>query len=53
MRKLLLTGIFAVVLPAVCVPLPDEPPDQDAGPTNVNTRLIVESVQVVGEAAPS
>jgi hypothetical protein len=51
MRKLLLTGIFAVVLPAVCVPVPDEPPDQDAGPTNVNTRLIVESVQVVGRGS--
>jgi Omp85 superfamily domain len=51
MRKLLLTGIFAVVLPAVCIPLPDEPPDQEAGPTNVNTRLIVESVQISGQGS--
>jgi outer membrane protein assembly factor BamA len=51
MRKLLLTGIFAVVLPAVCIPLPDEPPDQEAGPTNVNTRLIVESVQISGRGS--
>jgi hypothetical protein len=49
MRKLLLIGIFAAVLPAV--PFPDEPPDQEAGPTNVNTRLIVESVQVVGRGS--
>jgi hypothetical protein len=49
MRKLLLMGMFAAVLPAA--PLPDEPPDQDAGPTNVNTRLIVESVQVVGRGS--
>ena len=51
MRKLLLTGIFAVVLPAICIPLPDEPPDQETGPTNVNTRLIVESVQVSGQGS--
>src|ERR1700722_19253103 len=51
MRKLLLTGIFAVVLAAICIPLPDEPPDQDGGPTNVNTRLIVESVQVSGQGS--
>jgi hypothetical protein len=51
MRKLLLTGIFAALLPAWCVPLPDEPPDQEAGPTNVNTRLIVESVQVLGRGS--
>jgi len=51
MRKLLMTGIFAVVLPAVCFPLPDEPPDQEAGPTNVNTRLIVESVLVSGRGS--
>jgi outer membrane protein assembly factor BamA len=55
MRKLLLTGIFALVLPAVfpvsCAPLPDEPPDQEAGPTNVNTRLIVESVQISGQGS--
>ena len=46
MRKLLIMGIFATVLPAA--PLPDEPPEQEAGPTNVNTRLIVESVRVAG-----
>ena len=51
MRKLLLTGILAAVIPAMCAPLPDEPPD-DAGPTNVNTRLIVESVQVSGQGSP-
>ena len=51
MRTLLLTGIFAMVLPAMCSPLPDEPPDQEAGPTNVNTRLIVESVQIVGQGS--
>jgi len=49
MRKLLLMGIFAGLLPAV--PLPDEPPDQEAGPTNVNTRLIVESVQIYGRGS--
>ena len=49
MRTLLLTGIFAMVLPAIGAPLPDEPPEQEAGPTNVNTRLIVESVQIVGQ----
>ncbi|MCU1335150.1 MAG: hypothetical protein JWO19_731 [Bryobacterales bacterium] len=51
MRKLLLTGIFAIVLPAGCLPLPDEPPDE-AGPTNVNTRFIVESVNVSGRGSP-
>ena len=51
MRTLLLTGILAMVLPALCSPLPDEPPDQEAGPTNVNTRLIVESVQIVGQGS--
>jgi hypothetical protein len=50
MRKLLLTGIFAVVLPIGCMPFPDGPSEDEAGPTNVNTRLIVESVQVVGRA---
>ncbi len=53
MRTLLLTGIFAIVLPATFPalgsPLPDEPPEQESGPTNVNTRLIVESVQIVGQ----
>lgn len=48
MCKLLMIGIFAVVLPALALPPPDEPPDQETGPTNVNTRLIVESVQVSG-----
>src|SRR5678810_768245 len=48
MRKLLMSGMFAVVLPVMCAPLPDEPPDQETGSTNVNTRLIVESVQVSG-----
>lgn len=51
MRTLLLTGIFAMVLPAICSPLPDEPPDQEFGPTNVNARLIVESVQVFGQGS--
>jgi hypothetical protein len=55
MRTLLLTGIFAMVLPAAFPvsgsPLPDEPPDQETGPTNVNTRLIVESVQIVGHGS--
>ena len=51
MRTLLLTGIFAVVLPAVCFPLPDGPSEDEAGPTNVNTRLIVESVQIVGQGS--
>jgi len=46
MRTLLLTGMFAVVLPIGCAPLPDEPPDQENGSTNVNTRLIVESVEI-------
>ena len=49
MRTLLLTGLFAMVLPAICSPLPDEPPDQETGPTNVNTRLIVEKVQISGQ----
>ncbi len=49
MRTLLLTGIFAVVLPAVCSPIPDGPSEGDAASTNVNTRLIVESVQVIGQ----
>lgn len=43
-----LPGAF---LPVSCAPLPDEPPDQEAGPTNVNTRLIVESVQVSGRGS--
>jgi len=51
MRTLLLTGIFAMVLPAICSPFPDEPPDQEFGPTNVNARLIVESVQVFGQGS--
>ncbi len=53
MRTLLLTGIFAVViLPIGCAPFPDGPLDNDeAGPTNVNTRLIVESVQVSGQGS--
>jgi len=52
MRTLLLTGIFAVVLPIGCAPLPDGPFDTDeAGPTNVNTRLIVESVQISGQGS--
>ena len=49
MRTLLLTGIFAVVFPAVCSPLPDGPSEDEAAPTNVNTRLIVESVQISGQ----
>jgi len=48
MCKLLITGLLALVLPAIAIPLPDEPPDQETGSTNVNTRLIVESVQVSG-----
>src|SRR3954463_13780973 len=51
MRTLLLTGIFAVVLPIGCAPLPDGPSDEEAEPTNVNTRLIVESVQIVGRGS--
>ena len=51
MHKLLLTGIFAVVLPAGCFPLPDEPPEEN-GPTNVNTRFIVEKVSVSGRGSP-
>ena len=51
MRTLLMTGIFAVVLPIGCAPFPDGPFDEEAGPTNVNTRLIVESVQVVGRGS--
>jgi hypothetical protein len=51
MRTLLLMGIFAMVLPAICSPLPDEPPDSETGPTNVNTRLIVESVQILGQGS--
>jgi hypothetical protein len=51
MHKLLLTGILAVILPAGCFPLPDEPPEE-SGPTNVNTRLIVESVSVSGRGSP-
>ena len=50
MRKLLLTGIFAAVLPGMSGPIPDEPPDQ-GGSTNVNTRFIVESVQVSGRGS--
>jgi outer membrane protein assembly factor BamA len=49
MRTLLLTGILAVVLPIGCAPFPDGPPEDEAGSTNVNTRLIVESVQVLGQ----
>jgi outer membrane protein assembly factor BamA len=52
MCKLLLAGILAVAIPAMCFPLPDEPPDEDAGPTNVNTRFIVESVHVSGRGSP-
>ena len=48
MRTLLLTGIFAMVLPIGCAPFPDGPPEDETGSTNVNTRLIVESVQVLG-----
>jgi surface antigen Omp85-like protein len=51
MRTLLLTGIFAMLLPAISSPLPDEPPDQEAGPTNVNARLIVEKVQISGQGS--
>ena len=51
MHKLLLVGIFAVVLPAGSFPLPDEPPEE-SGPTNVNTRFIVESVSVSGRGSP-
>ena len=46
MRTLLIMGMLTALLPAL--PLPDEPPDQDAGPTNVNARMIVEKVQVSG-----
>jgi hypothetical protein len=48
MRTLLLTGIFVAVLPIGCAPFPDGPSEDEAGSTNVNTRLIVESVQVLG-----
>lgn len=51
MHKLLLTGIFAIVLPAGCFPLPDEPPEE-GGPTNVNTRFIVEKVSISGLGSP-
>jgi outer membrane protein assembly factor BamA len=51
MRTLLLTGMFAVVLPMGCAPLPDGPSDDESGPTNVNTRMIVESVQISGEGS--
>jgi len=47
MYKLLLAGILAVVLPAGCFPLPDEPPEE-GGPTNVNARFIVEKVSISG-----
>lgn len=50
MCKLLMLGIFAAVLPAMPAPIPDEPTDE-ANPTNVNTRLIVESVQVSGRGS--
>jgi hypothetical protein len=52
MRTLFLTGIFVIALPICCAPFPDGPLDNDeAGPTNVNTRLIVESVQVSGQGS--
>jgi len=51
MRKLLLTGILAAVIPAMCIPLPDEPPEDQTGPTNVNTRMIIESVQISGRGS--
>lgn len=51
MRKLLLSGIFAVIVPAMCAPVPDGPPEE-TGPTNVNTRFIVESVQLSGQGNP-
>ena len=50
MCKWLLTGILATVLPAMCVPFPDGPED-DAGPTNVNTRFIIEKVQISGQGS--
>src|SRR6185503_8125389 len=34
--------------PIGCAPFPDGPSEDEAGSTNVNTRLIVESVQVLG-----
>jgi len=51
MYKLLLAGILAVVLPAGCFPLPDEPPEE-GGPTNVNARFIVEKVSISGRGSP-
>ena len=51
MRTLLLTGMLAVVLPIGCAPFPDGPTEDESGPTNVNTRLIIESVQVVGRGS--
>jgi hypothetical protein len=51
MRTLLLTGMLAVVLPIGCAPFPDGPAEDESGPTNVNTRLIIESVQVVGRGS--
>jgi outer membrane protein assembly factor BamA len=51
MHKLLLAGILAVGLPAGCFPLPDDPSDE-GDPTNVNTRFIVESVNVSGRGTP-
>ena len=51
MRTLLLTGMLAVVLPIGCAPFPDGPTEDESGPTNVNTRLIIESVQVVGQGS--
>ena len=52
MRTLLLIGIFAVVLPIACAPFPDGPLDtEETGPTNVNARLIVESVQILGQSS--
>ncbi|HEY2844836.1 MAG TPA: BamA/TamA family outer membrane protein [Bryobacteraceae bacterium] len=52
MHKLLLAGIFAAVLPAGCFPLPDEPPEDQSGPTNVNARYIVDSVSVSSRSNP-
>src|SRR5581483_6047416 len=49
MRTLLMMGMFIALLPAL--PLPDEPPDQGAEPTNVNARLIVEKVQISGHGS--
>ncbi len=40
-----------MVLPIGCAPFPDGPTEEETGPTNVNTRLIVEKVQVVGRGS--